>query len=271
MVLDAGGLNDSQMQQIAVRLGCSHTAYVNELSDGSAVDIRFFTPTREIPGCGHGTIAAHVTRALMAHSHGTFRVRQITRSGVQEVHVVHDQGAVVVSLKQPEIIFTDVTGATIQKLLSVLGLSETSLANQLPICLASVRANRFLVGVDSLTTLESLKPDFRALRDLCTEIDSIGCFVFVINGASEAAGRMFAPVIGVNEDTINGNSSGCLGAYLLRCHQLSELTMTVYQGQFVGRPGRVHVRAEKLQDHTETIIAGTAAIESSVEIKLNHL
>lgn len=64
VVLDADHLSEKQMQQIARELDNSETAFVLS-SDGPDHDVRvrFFTPTTEVPLCGHATIAAHYVRA----------------------------------------------------------------------------------------------------------------------------------------------------------------------------------------------------------------
>jgi PhzF family phenazine biosynthesis protein len=60
VVLGAEELSDSQMQAIARELNNSETAFVMEAdADDHEVRIRFFTPTVEVPSCGHATIAAH--------------------------------------------------------------------------------------------------------------------------------------------------------------------------------------------------------------------
>jgi trans-2,3-dihydro-3-hydroxyanthranilate isomerase len=61
---------------------------------------------------------------------------------------------------------------------------------------------------------------------------------------------MFAPVIGIPEDPVTGNASGCLGAYLVHHDLLSgdETGVASFyagQGLEVGRPGRVLVEATR--------------------------
>lgn len=58
----ADNLSEAQMQLIARELGHSETAFLLH-SDDSDVRIRYFTPTVEVPICGHATVAAHYVRA----------------------------------------------------------------------------------------------------------------------------------------------------------------------------------------------------------------
>ncbi len=62
VVFPADNLSEAQMQLIARELGHSETAFLLH-SDDSDVRIRYFTPTVEVPICGHATVAAHYVRA----------------------------------------------------------------------------------------------------------------------------------------------------------------------------------------------------------------
>lgn len=276
VILDANSLSKDQMQRIARTLGHSHTAFVTELEqDECDVSVRFFTPAQEITNCGHGTIAVHVLRTTHNASMGDALVKQRVLSGVQEVSIHHD-GNITAHFKQQEIGFYDVEQSVMDDLLSALNLAEADLNEQYPIVLASPGSNRFMVGINNRVPLKAVSPNFEKLRDVCTHVNSIGCFVFTIESISsfaEATGRMFAPVIGVEEDIVNGNSSGCLGAYLLRMapdNRLGpELSLRVHQGHTLNRPGTVLVTAKWVNDKIETIIGGTAVVASRREISLH--
>jgi phenazine biosynthesis protein PhzF family len=65
VVTNAAGLTDQQMQQLARELNNSETAFILPATDPKAdFQIRFFTPTTEVPICGHATIGANFVRAV---------------------------------------------------------------------------------------------------------------------------------------------------------------------------------------------------------------
>ena len=65
MVLDARGLTDEEMRRIARELNNSETAFILPGKPGEYdVQVRFFTPAKEVPVCGHATIASHYVRAM---------------------------------------------------------------------------------------------------------------------------------------------------------------------------------------------------------------
>lgn len=95
VVSNADGLTDEQMQKIARELNNSETAFIfsPNFSDHD-VWVRFFTPTVEVPSCGHATIAAHYVRAIENNLPFTdkfiFKAKQgeaIGRPGIVEVEV----------------------------------------------------------------------------------------------------------------------------------------------------------------------------------------
>ena len=65
MVPNADGLTEAQMQSIAREMNNSETAFIfSSDTPEYDVEVRFFTPTMEVPICGHATIASHYVRAL---------------------------------------------------------------------------------------------------------------------------------------------------------------------------------------------------------------
>ena len=65
VVLDARGLTDEEMRRIARELNNSETAFILPGKPGEYdVQVRFFTPAKEVPVCGHATIASHYVRAM---------------------------------------------------------------------------------------------------------------------------------------------------------------------------------------------------------------
>jgi len=80
VVLDARGMDDTRMQEIAAEVGFSETAFL--MNDGGADDrrlrIRYFSPLAEVAFCGHATIA---TAVALAERQGTGNLRLVTSAG----------------------------------------------------------------------------------------------------------------------------------------------------------------------------------------------
>ena len=88
VVTNAEGLSEAQMLAIARELNNSETAFVLP-AEGEDHDIRvrFFTPTMEVPLCGHATVSTHYVRAL-EEGMDTCRVVQKTGAGLIPVDIV---------------------------------------------------------------------------------------------------------------------------------------------------------------------------------------
>lgn len=86
VVPDATGLSDAQMQAIAREMNVSETAFIFPArADSSDMTVRFFTPTTEVPICGHATVSAHWVRAHEGATDGTYM--QNTGAGILPVEI----------------------------------------------------------------------------------------------------------------------------------------------------------------------------------------
>ncbi|QBD80372.1 PhzF family phenazine biosynthesis isomerase [Ktedonosporobacter rubrisoli] len=251
VVPDAQGLDVVQMQAIAREMNCSETAFIFP-SQGPGYDIvlRYFTPTAEVPGCGHATIAAHYIRAKELGLVVGTRVRTLTRSGILPVEITWEHGDYKILLIQGRPEF----GRLLQEderrtLLRALGLRyEETLLENYPVQIVSLGQARILLGIRSRSTLNRLAPDIETLHNLSKRLGCHGCFVFTFDPeVSEILtwGRMFAPAMGISEDPVSGNAHGPLGAYLVR-HRLVPVEgdgfhFTGYQGEVLRRWGQVDV------------------------------
>ena len=109
VVTNAVGLDEAEMQAIAHELGHSETAFVLPAQDAShQVHVRFFTPTTEVPVCGHATVAAHYALALEGGPMGIRR--QLTGAGVQTVETRWCNDDFAIRIQQNRPTFADAAG-----------------------------------------------------------------------------------------------------------------------------------------------------------------
>lgn len=88
------------MLSIARELNNSETAFIFEAdSPDYDIEVRFFTPTTEVPICGHATIAAHYVRAKETHMEGG-TVVQKTKAGILPVDVVRTPNDYSITMTQ---------------------------------------------------------------------------------------------------------------------------------------------------------------------------
>lgn len=277
VVLGAEQLAEDEMQAIARELNNSDSAFVLPAADTDHdVQLRFFTPMREVGFVGHATVAAHVARFAAGHC-GTGHLRQKSRSGIFEVEVAGttEQPSVSVTYPAPPE-GSPVNDTMRNKLLDILGLDTAALDLHCPPVVIGRSSTRLLLGLRSADQLAAINPDFDALKRLTPHVGADGYFVFVRNarGDGTTESRMFCPVIGIPEDPVSGNAHGMLGAYLLHHGLLAkdaagEARFTGYQGRSMRRPGEVHVCVHTSAGGADRVrITGTARIVFSTDISL---
>lgn len=250
VVLGGEALTPAQMQAIARELNNSETAFILP-PDGSDHDlrIRFFTPTLEVPSCGHATLAAHYVRAYLGHAACGY-VRHKIGAGLLGARIERRNGDFFITVGQRQPVFsTPYNGEMRRAVLEALRLRKGDVADGLPIQRVDTGHPKVLVPVRSRDVLDRIAPDMAALVAFHQSAANAGYFVFTLDAPDEgitAHARMFAPNIGVNEDPVTGNGNGPLGAYLVANGragvQDGEYLLAARQGEAIGRPGEVEIR-----------------------------
>lgn len=277
VVPDARGLDDKDMLRIAREMNNSETAFVFP-GEGTDYDVhvRFFTPTREVPLCGHATVAAHYVLAREKGMTGG-RVYQKTGAGILPVDIQSREDDVRIVMTQGRIEYGDqIAEDHAETLLKALGLHTSDLVESRPLQIVSTGHSKVMVPIRSLDTLHALRPDNAALIALSEKISCNGYYVFTADWADSlfpVHGRMFAPAAGIPEDPVTGNANGPLGAYLVH-HRLVEhdgqcFSFDAIQGESMLRPGVISVEVT-IKDNEPALvkISGNAVIVFKTEISV---
>lgn len=252
VIANADGLTEAEMQKIARELNNSETAFIFA-SDSEEYDVhvRFFTPLKEVPICGHATIAAHYVRAV-ENKLAPSRVVQKTGAGILPVDIVREKDDYRIIMTQGKIEFGAlIEGENRDRLIKALKIREEELLANYPLQIVSMGHSKVMTCIRSRAVLNSLRPDYGALSELSGTIGCNGYYVFTPDSDTDDIlinGRMFAPAIGINEDPVTGNANGPLGAYLVH-HKLVKHSGDVFrfnarQGEAIGRAGTVNVEVE---------------------------
>lgn len=268
VVLDASGLTTEEMAAIAAAAPAPETAFGVPSRDPADHDleVRYFTRTRELPLCGHATIAFHYLRALR-YDLGSGVIRVKTGAGVLPVEIDRDGGEPRVTMTQaaPRVLATP-DPAAVAEVLVALGLSEDDLVPGLPIEVVTTGHAKVLVPIRSIARLDTLRPDRGVLVRLSPFDGANGFFVFALEPRGDALyhGRMFAPATGVDEDPATGNANGPAGFYLYRHGTLrgtGVVRYTAVQGVAMGRPSRIEVILDVVSgDVSRVRVAGEAVM-----------
>ena len=278
VVPNADGLSEEQMQRIARELNNSETAFIfSSASPEYDVEVRFFTPTTEVPLCGHATIAAHYVRALEGRA-VSGRVLQKTKAGILPVDIVREDNdySIVMTQGRPEV-GRPFALSVVQRITAALGIRPEDIRADCPVAIASAGHSKIMVGIQSNRQLHGLRPNPDMLSAISAEVDCNGYYVFTLNPDEPVLvhGRMFAPAIGIPEDPVTGNANGPLGIYLVHfgiCRELESentLSFSILQGEAIKRDGgmRVQVTIENGRPVSVRIV-GQAVVAFKTEISL---
>lgn len=279
VVTNAEGLSEIEMQKIARELNNSETAFIfSDNSDEYDVLVRFFTPTSEVPICGHATIAAHYARALENKFAADTRVIQKTGAGILPVDIMCDNDDYKIVMTQGKVQVNEPLAVEYEeKIIAALGLEKSDIRNDCPIAVASTGHSKVMIGIKDIEKLHNLAPDLSKLSEISRGIGCNGYYVFTLHPQEKTLvhGRMFAPAIGINEDPVTGNANGPLGAYLIHyglaaAHKNAEFLFEAVQGEAIGRAGKMIVKVKVIDDKpVEVKIIGEAVIAFTSEIEID--
>jgi trans-2,3-dihydro-3-hydroxyanthranilate isomerase len=254
--VEADGLSDGEMQQIARELNLSETAFVLPSTDESAdVRVRFFTPSAELPFAGHPTIGTHVVLAQEGYylvEGAITRIWQQVGIGVLPVDLIADAEEhihrAVMTQSKPRF------GATLDDpalLAEALGLHTGDIRTDLPTQVVSTGLPTLFVPLASLSAVQRIQLNVPVFNQVCRSAGVTGAEPFALetlDAAHHVHARNFGPLLGVYEDPATGSSGGALGAYLVYhgAVELSEPTtyIVIEQGYEINRPSLIEVEVD---------------------------
>lgn len=277
VITNADGLSSDQMQKIARELNNSETAFIFQSDTKNCdVHVRFFTPTREVPICGHATIAAHYARAVEKDL-DCVRVYQKTGAGILPVDVIREKGDYKIVMTQGSIIFEPpLESSFVASIVAALDINNADLMENWPVQIVSTGHSKVMIGIKNKALLNTLTPHMDKLKQISEQINCNGFYIFTTNTDNPeilVCGRMFAPAIGIPEDPVTGNANGPLGAYLVHHkfvkHNNKAFNFKALQGEAIHRAGIIDVQVKiDNQEPAEIQIAGNAVIVFKIELTL---
>lgn len=191
MPLDAF-LADEVMQAIAAENNLAETAFL--VSDGGDYQLRWFTPTVEVPLCGHATLASAAV-VMERLNPGRSRVVFHSASGPLTVHKTDTGYLMDFPARQPKPVTTPP------------GLADALGVN--PVEVADDTAN-YLALLDKPLQVRRLAPDLSAIARL----ERTGVIVTAPgDGPYDFVSRYFAPAKGIPEDPATGGAHCTLAPY----------------------------------------------------------
>lgn len=255
-ILGAETLSEDQMQKLGNELTKSEIscALSSKIAD---VHLRYFTPTSEVPFCGHATIGALCAFArdrLYGCKPGEIKELSIeTGKGIIKTKIdLTSPNDPVYILDAPE---SEMVPApyTYEQVAAGLGIPLDFIDRTKPLLID--RNNNYLYFVvPNLGLLRKLKLDMAKTTEFTNQGNHI--IVCVLTNETFVSGhhvhaRGFAPMVGIPEDPFTGSMQGGLAAYVTSqgMVNLDEKSLIVEQGHIIGRPGEVKLELQRSPLH----------------------
>lgn len=235
IVLDAAGLSDDEMLDIARQVAYPETAFVvGETPTGPRV--RYFSPAAEVPFCGHATIA---TAVVLAERDGLGRRVFTTAAGEVALDATSGpDGGVQVAMTSVEPATRPVGPEVRDRLFALLGLTLDDVAEGFPV-LESFAGNWHpVIVLDDEELFHQFRFAPASLAALKAEAGWFGTVTVLHRTAAlEYEARNLFPAGRITEDPATGSAAASTGAYLREVEAVEAGDRVVIrQGRHVGRP-----------------------------------
>ena len=240
VVLDAGDLDAEEMQRIAAEVGYSETAFLCPRPDEPNVyDVRYFAPEREVPFCGHATIASAV--ALAEREPATEMIFH-TPAGLVTINTEESRAGLVAELTSVAPRVVEPPAGLVDRCLAALHWSVEDLDTDYPPRLANAGAEHLVLVVRRHERLRDLHYDFDALAAVMAEHDLVTLQLVWPKSRRTYFCRNPFPPGGVVEDPATGAAAAAFGGYLRDLRKIGHTAaFTLRQGEEIGRPSLIQV------------------------------
>lgn len=177
-------LSEEAMQKIAAENNLAETAFF--VKKGDVYEIRWFSPTVEIPLCGHATLAsAHVLFNCLGEQSASLKFRSCGRG---DLGVEKHGDLLVLDFPAYDLRETEAPAALVEAL------------GKEPLNAWETQGKMIMLRFESEAEVRSFDPDMGALAKLSyNEV-----IVTAPGDDSDFVSRMFAPKIGIPEDPVTG-------------------------------------------------------------------
>lgn len=187
MIVDEDMTSD-WMQQVALEMNLSETAFI--IPNETGFRIRYFTPTREVPLCGHATLA------------GSHIIYELGIKPENESIEFKAEGGDLTIIKEDDLIVMNFPKYPITRIDTLKDFKEC--LGFEPIEMYSSIYDWVIAVAENESDISCSEPDFELMRK-----NGLGHLMITAKSDSQRADfvvRCFAPISGINEDPVTGSA-----------------------------------------------------------------
>lgn len=269
VVLNGDDLTETEMQDVAFKVGFNETAFPIA-SDRADLRIRYFSPKQEMELCGHATMATIYALKTNGWLENKTELTIETNVGVLPIRITkNEQNEIHITMKQALPQFKKFEGSRYD-LAKAIGIEEVDFDDELPIMYGSTGAWTLLIPIKSLDIFNKMEPNNKVFSSILNEIPNASVHPFCLESYYEEAdmhGRHFSSTFsGTIEDPVTGTASGVMGAYFAKYIKKESdmpINLIVEQGQEMNKDGQVIVN---VAENNEIEITGNAVYVEEIDI-----
>ena len=257
VIVDADGLDETQMARIANWTNLSETTFVLPPDDpGADYRLRIFTPHRELPFAGHPTLGSaaawldaggapkHEDRIVQECGAGLVDIRRSPRRGgpTQTIDLTNQTDPTVepsetLAFAAPDRLRSGpLDDVYVNQIATALGVDRSEILDHQ---WADNGPGWAAVRLASAEQVLALNPDFSAIPD--AKLGVLGAHPEAADHEYEI--RAFVPGVGVAEDPVTGSLNASVAQWLIG-ENLAPNRYTATQGTALGRSGVISITAE---------------------------
>ncbi len=234
------------MQKFAAELKgfVSEVVFVTPGDTGIDFNLRYFSCEREVPFCGHGTLATVnyiVSESPELSDRDIIRIK--TSKGILGIENLYKKCQSVFIYAPSKTILTSAVNN--RELAAALNIGENAIDSGYPVKIYNAGLDTLIVPLRSATAVTACAPDYQQLREFCF---ASNCSIVVIFSTattlteSSFRTRVFAPTFGYLEDPATGSGNSALAYYLEDNKLWDGSDMIIEQGTAVTHPNLVYIR-----------------------------
>ena len=228
--------DDDEMLRVAAEVGYSETAFLVPVEGGWRV--RYFAPEREVPFCGHATIASGA--ALGNHS-GAGEYRLFLNNGEISISVEAGETDFNVALQSPPTWSKPADPNLVDTVLNLFHLRSADLNPEFPVSLAFAGAQHLIFVLNNRSTLGNMDYDFDSVKSIMLQQDLITISLLYNESEKLFHSRNAFAYGGVVEDPATGAAAAALAGYLRDIGWPGASQFEILQGFDMGAASRLLV------------------------------
>jgi len=246
----------SKMQAIATDVGFSETAFA--APEGDAWRVRYFSPLREVPFCGHATIALGAALALQQGDRSF--VLKLNRADIS-VTGRRDGQTLAAALQSPPTRSAPIDPLLQADLLQLFDYSIDDLDPKIPPAKIHAGADHVVMALKTRNALARMSYDLKRGRELMEKAGMVTVALVTAENPQLFHVRNAFAAGGVLEDPATGAAAAAFAGYLRDIGWPHAGVINIVQGEDMGM--RSLIRAEISEIAGSSIrVSGTARIMS---------